>query len=266
MQDAQRPLVRKAIDVNLANLALGHDIFVADGATFVRNTEFPMVYDANYVSYVTASSPDEIDTLLARVEREYVDTRHYSIRTEVATPPEFEARLVLEGYATHDALIMLLEGDLIATPKPFDIRPIVDDAGWAAFHALNVHDWAEHSERLSIPDADKVGVSLARSQQLKSPPVRYWLAYDDGEPRGYFSSWEGREGVGQVENLFVRKDYRHRGIATALIAHCVADARAHGAGPITIVCDPTDTPKRMYAALGFRPIALQRSWLKKLDA
>ena len=58
--------------------------------------------------------------------------------------------------------------------------------------------------------------------------------------------------------------YRHRGVATALIAHCVDDARAHGAGPVVIVSDPTDTPKHMYAALGFRPVALKRGWLKRL--
>ena len=160
----------------------------------------------------------------------------------------------------------LLEGELRATPKRFEIRQIVDDSGWAAFYELNRHDWAEYATRLGKADEDATGVALARSQRAKSPPVRCWLAYDDGEPRGYFNSWEGTDGVGQVENLFVMSEYRHRGIATALIAHCVADARAHAAGPVVIVSDPTDTPKHMYAAMGFRPVALQRSWLKKLDA
>ncbi len=62
--------------------------------------------------------------------------------------------------------------------------------------------------------------------------------------------------------MFTHPDFRHRGLATALIDHCVADRRAHGAGPVVIVADPTDTPKRMYAALGFRPVAIKRSWRK----
>ncbi len=99
---------------------------------------------------------------------------------------------------------------------------------------------------------------------MKSPPVRYWLAYVDGEPRGYFNSWAGIDGVGQVESLFVQAEYRHRGLATALIHHCVADARAHGAGPVVIVADASDTPKRMYAAMGFRPVAVKREYLKTL--
>ena len=105
---------------------------------------------------------------------------------------------------------------------------------------------------------------MLQHRRIKSPPVRFWLAYLDGEPRAYFASWEGTEGVGQVEDLFTHPDFRHRGLATALIHHCVADARAHGAGPVVIVADPTETPKRIYAAMGFRPVAVKRSYLKKL--
>jgi hypothetical protein len=57
----------------------------------------------------------------------------------------------------------------------------------------------------------------------------------------------------------------HRGLATALIHPCVADARSKGAGPVVIAADPTDTPKHMYAAMGFRPVAVYSHYLKRLD-
>lgn len=66
--------------------------------------------------------------------------------------------------------------------------------------------------------------------------------------------------------MFTHRDFRHRGLATALIHHCVAEARREGAGPVVIVADPTDTPKRMYAAMGFRPVAVKRDYLKRLGA
>ena len=90
------------------------------------------------------------------------------------------------------------------------------------------------------------------------------MAYVDGQPRAYLASWEGLDGVGQVEDLFTHPEFRHRGLATALIHHCVADCRAHGAGPVVIVADTADTPKRMYAAMGFRPVATSRTYWKKL--
>jgi GNAT superfamily N-acetyltransferase len=68
--------------------------------------------------------------------------------------------------------------------------------------------------------------------------------------------------VGQVEDLFTRQEFRGRGIGSALVAHCVDDARARGAGPIIVNPRADDTPRAMYAALGFRPLCVQRSLLK----
>ena len=100
----------------------------------------------------------------------------------------------------------------------------------------------------------------------KGPAVRTWMAYVDGAARAYCSSWEGNEGVGQVEDLFTHPDFRRRGLATALIHHCVAECRGAGAGPVVIAADPTDTPKQMYAAMGFRPAAIATHYLKKLPS
>ncbi len=262
MSDPERDLARRALAVNQANLALGHEAFVADGAAFVRDSDYPRVYDANHVADITASTPDEIARLLARVETEFEHCAHRRYHADFMTPPALEARLQLDGFQVSNSLVMLLEGVLRGTAKPCDIRAVEGDAAWEAFFALNKHDWQEYAARLGKSDDATTGVDLARSQVAKSPPVRYWLAYADGEARGYFNSWEGIDGVGQVENLFVQAEYRHRGLATALIHHCVDDARAHGAGPIVIVADATDTPKQMYAAMGFRPVAIKREYLK----
>jgi GNAT superfamily N-acetyltransferase len=102
------------------------------------------------------------------------------------------------------------------------------------------------------------------AHRRKQPPVEFWLAYEGERAIGYFNAWEGVGGMGQVEDLFVHPDYRKRGVATALIHHCVARARAKGAGPVVIVADPTDTPKNVYARLGFRPVAVVSHYLKRL--
>jgi GNAT superfamily N-acetyltransferase len=96
----------------------------------------------------------------------------------------------------------------------------------------------------------------------KQPPTRYWGAYVDDALVGGLNAWEGSNGVGQVETMFVHPDFQHRGIATTLLAHCVDDCRAHGANEVVIVSIPNDTPKQMYADLGFRPVAIKRQWHK----
>ncbi len=126
-------------------------------------------------------------------------------------------------------------------------------------------DFAENAEAGSETADWNASVTI-RARRAKDPPVRYWIAYAGETPAAYLASWEGPDGVGQVEDLFTHPDYRHRGLATALIHHCVAEAREHDAGPVVIGADPDDTSKDMYAALGFRPVAIERNYWKPAEA
>jgi len=251
----------RAIEVNWLNLALGHETFAAAGATFVVNRAIPFIHDANFVYDATASTPEEIDALLAHAHRVHAHSQSLTFRVDSDTSPELEARLALDGAPRAGTLVMILEGDLRGSAMEHDLRPIDDERGWDAMVELKRASWREdapkHGEdpaRTEVPDG------LTAASRLKSPAVRYTLAYADGKPVGFFNAWEGIDGVGQVEDLFVLPEHRHRGIATALIHHCVADARARGARAVVICSDPSDTPKRMYAAMGWRPIAVCRQY------
>ena len=75
------------------------------------------------------------------------------------------------------------------------------------------------------------------------------------------SAWDGVDGAGQVEDVFVEPEYRHRGLATALIHRGVADCRERGSSAVVIVADAGDTPQTMYAAMGFRHVATKRRYV-----
>jgi ribosomal protein S18 acetylase RimI-like enzyme len=265
MSEPQADLARRALAVNQANLALGHETFIADGATFVRDACFPRIYDANHVTSITAATADEIERLLARADAEFTHCKHRAFHTDFATPPGFDAWLQLDGYQLSHSLILLLESDLRGTPEPCDMRPVAGEPAWVAYRRLQLLDWKEYCDRVHLSHDAEMGTAMVETRRAKSPPVRYWLAFVGGAAVGYCSSWEGTDGVGQVEDLAVQPAYRHRGLATALVHHCVADARAHGAGPVVIVADASDTPKQMYAAMGFRPVAIKREYLKMVE-
>jgi GNAT superfamily N-acetyltransferase len=259
-------LPSRALDTDAANHALGHETFEAEGARFGRSRTFPRIHDANHVTHVTAASLEEVDRLLARVDAEYEGFGHREFGLAFRTPPTFVARLALEGYKRRDSLVLLLEGDLVGKAPEHDIRPLQTDADWRAY-AEQALDWQENTERTKRVEEDtSVPEQMRGSHRAKQPPVEYWFAHVEGGPVAYFNSWGGISGVGRVEDLFTHPDYRHRGLATALIHHRVADARSKGAGPVVIVADPTDTPKRMYAAMGFRPVAIYSHCLRRLDA
>ena len=254
-------IARLAVRVDMLDLSLGHSSFTEDGATFVRNPEFPRIHDANFLYDVTATTDEEIDRLLARALREYAHAALLTVRVDPWAPPSFEARLSLIAVERERTVLMLLEGDLRGKAPACDLRPVEDDAGWRAVRDLKRREWREHVPPSDDdPDPWDIPDGLADVAQLKSPPVRYHLAFLKNEPAGFLSSWPGVDGMGQVEDLFVRPEHRHHGIGTALLHRGVADARERGAGPVVICTDMAETPKLMYAALGWKPIAVCRQY------
>jgi GNAT superfamily N-acetyltransferase len=259
-------LAARALDTNGANFRLGNEVFTLARATFVRNHQTPDIYDANHVTRIQARTPEEIDELLAATDREFESAGHRRFDVDCQTPPEFVARLLLDGgYERSDSLISVLEGELRSEAPARDIRPMVVGADWETFWNLMLMDWNEHHERIKRPVKEEVARRMWQTKRLKQPPVQYWLACDGKRAVAYLNSWEGIGGVGQVEDLFVHPDYRKHGIATSLLHHCVAQCRARGAGPIVIAADPTDTPKNIYVRLGFHPVAWLSKYLKRLD-
>lgn len=251
-------LAAKAIDTDRANFALGNETFAAAGATFVRNAATPNIYDANHVTAIRVRSPRAISALLKAIDREFAASNHRRFDVDYRTPPEFVARLLLEpGYTRDDGLLMLLEGGVQGPPpRPCDIRPIRTKADWEAMWELSLMDWNEHHERQHRVVKEEIAREMWHSKQAKQPPVQYWMAYEGERAVAYFNSWQGVGGVGQVEDLFTHPAYRKRGYARALLHHTVAESRKSGAGPIVIAADPTDTPKHIYAAMGWRPVAI----------
>ena len=237
-------LARRVLAVDQAYLALGNERFQAEGATFIRNRAAPEMRDANHVSQVTASTPEEVDRLLARAEQEFASLPHRCFHLGFATPL-LEARLVLEGYRWSEGIFLLLEGDLVGTPNPCDVRLVAGDDEWGACARLWEMDWREDEARTGRRSWSKEGArARMRLKRAKSPPVHCWLAYVDGGPVAYCSSWVGVDGFGLVEDLFTHPDFRHRGLATALVHRCVADCREGGAGPVVIGADAADTLSR----------------------
>ena len=161
---------------------------------------------------------------------------------------------------------MVLGGEWQGRAGAADIRPCTDAEAWAAYDALKRDDWRE-SARASRAAARRCPArrwSTAIAAGVL--PARYWLAWIDGAPRGFVSSWQGVGGVGQVEDLYVHPDARGRGLASALIRHGVTACREAGAGPVVIVADADDTPRLAYSRMGFRAVAVSRAYLRQLSS
>jgi GNAT superfamily N-acetyltransferase len=229
----------------------------------------PRVWDANHVRRVRAQSDAEIDALLARIDDVYAGQTHRKVLVDTETPDPFEARLALEGWTPDATLQHVLVGplrlDRVApgAPPELAIRPAVDDADWTALEELTRLDHLETGNKTGRdPWEPALTRDMVEHRRAKAPEVQAWIAALDGADVGMFSSMPGLDGMGLVEDLFVRAEVRGRGVSIALIAHCVADARARGAGEVIIGSDPGDWPKTLYARLGFRPLWVERAWMR----
>jgi GNAT superfamily N-acetyltransferase len=232
-------------------------------ATVRRNPELAEVYDANHVVGVRACSADEIAAVEAGAA-EAIGAAPHKVVADADTPEPFVAHLVLEGYALDLEVEMVLAGPLRLDRLPDGaVTPLEGDDDWAAYAELVRLDGAEQAARAGrAPWPAGVAEAITAYRRAKSPAVAHWGARCDGELVAFFSSAPGVDGMGVVEHLFTRKDQRGRGIAAALMARAVEDARERGAHEVLIGARVDDTPMHWYRRLGFEPVRLHRMWMR----
>jgi len=247
-------ILEAVLDANDAWFAQGHARAEAAGAWFVHDERFPDVYDANHARRLR---DDEVDppAFVAALEERYAHCRHRSVRLDPRNRAgALEAQLLLRGYATEQSLLMAREGEPRGRAAAARIAPISSDAEWGHYARLKGGEFAARKVPVS-------GAHWAAYVRSKCPPIRFFLASLDGVPVGFFSEFtSGR--VTCLEDLYVDPAARGRGVATALVAHCEAQGRAQGAVACFLSARADDTPKEMYARMGFRAIGVTRNLLR----
>lgn len=261
-------LLRRVYETLQGYYELGCEVIDDPLARFVRNRDAPRVYDVNFANWVRAATEREIDAVFERADDIFDGLGHRVFHLDPWTAPAFEARLVLEGFTLEDELELILGSDLVVAhePPPVAIRAVDSGDDWAVVRRLTRLDHEETARRRLHPLwEEEVTTEMVATKRAKAPDLRFWLARVDGVDCAFFSSWPGASGVGKVEDLFTHPAFRHRGIATSLIVHCVRDARARGAGPVLIGALLNDTPMHMYATMGFRPFCVAHRARRSYD-
>ena len=151
------------------------------------------------------------------------------------------------------------------------IRPAtVDDA---TLLRTMIHELAEFERELDLVDIEEE--DLVRDGFGANPKFRAWIAEWDGQAAGYtlifdyYSTWEG-PGL-FLEDLFVREQFRGRGIGSALLAAVARTAvQENRYGIHWEVLDWNEKAIEMYRALGaqfrdqWRPVLLTGEALLRL--
>ncbi len=241
--------------------ALGHQVVRSRHGLIVSDPAHSHLWAANHMSGVRASSPDEIEDALADLDAAFAGSPYRVVDVDALTPPGFVARLPLEDFVEQPAVVLMtLEGPVAAgaPAQRLDIREVASAADWEDFRRLHRLDCA----RAGGPLSDEVVEGLFHGLRQKSGAGRFFLGCLDGRPCGYAAAITAPGGFGMVDEVFTLPAQRRRGVATAMIAHCVATLRADGAGVAFLTALASEHPKKLYARLGFRPAMLARRWVK----
>ena len=122
-----------------------------------------------------------------------------------------------------------------------------------------IHGLAEYEQ--AKPGDVQVNEALLRESLFGArPAAEAIIAYHEGAPAGFavyfqnFSTWTGRRGI-YLEDLFVKPEFRRRGIGRALLAEVARIAVARGCPRYDWNVLDWNTPAiEFYKSLGARPL------------
>jgi GNAT superfamily N-acetyltransferase len=231
----------------------------------VSDAAHPDLWDSNHADDVTGQTELEIDSVFADMDQHLGHTPWRVIHTDCFTPDAFLARLALDGFEERPVTIqMALQGELTERGAAIDLRPVTGDADWDALLQLVLADNAEGRRTGDLDLPPEFGVAQVAGYRAKSGAYHFNLAMLDGVPVAYGAYAAAPNGAGMIEDLFTLPSARRRGMATAMIAAFTERLRGAGSHTIFLGALATEQPRHLYARLGFRPVMLARTWVRKL--
>ncbi|QKR99415.1 GNAT family N-acetyltransferase [Sphingomonas sp. CL5.1] len=241
---------------------LGHEaIAAAPGITVVASPAYPDTWDANFATADPGATPE---ALFAAIDGYLAHSPWRVVAVDALTDPAIEATLALAGHVAQPPLIEFIALCPLASRHPLPAiapRAVCGEADWRAFATLVAIDHREGLRTGTIDPA--VAAGQLEGMRLRSPPADYWLiaGHEGGPPLGYGMTLACPGNLGLIEHLFVLPEHRGKGVMSAFILWAGDRLRAGGCDALFIDVHAGAPPARLYASLGFVPVALTRNWV-----
>jgi GNAT superfamily N-acetyltransferase len=138
------------------------------------------------------------------------------------------------------------------------ILPVRTDADLGAARELIRAHVEAHSEAHS---AESVAALLAAlPSPYEEPKGGLWISRNESQATGCVALQPLLPGIAEVKRMYVRPEFRNRGIARALAEHVIGEAKARGYSRIRLgTLTSMEPAQRLYESLGFKPIDAYRA-------
>ncbi|HEY0886779.1 MAG TPA: GNAT family N-acetyltransferase [Ramlibacter sp.] len=131
------------------------------------------------------------------------------------------------------------------------IRP--DDLSAPPVRAL-LEEHLANMRQLSPPES----VHALPIEALRQPDVTFWTVWSGGELLGCGALKELDPAHGEIKSMRTAAAHRRQGVARAMLAHIVAEARQRGYARLSLETGsdaPFEPAQRLYAGFGFTTCA-----------
>lgn len=234
------------------------DLVPFDGGVAFLNSNFPIIWDMNYL---TVRSPGgmTVEALVAAAE-EILGGRGLKHR-KAEVPYSSEGPVLAEGFKalegwTVDTLITM---KLTGVP---DRAPVPGTAEEVAFEELQT--FREEGVRR--------GPYAKNEDDVRQLVDKNGVWHETIGARHFAARMDGRivsgcdlyvmDGVGQIEDVDTFEEAQNKGLARAVVGSAAAAAAEAGCDLIFLNADDDDWPKELYRKLGFETIGVFHQFLK----
>lgn len=179
---------------------------------------------------------------------------HFAIPERTTLSKKLKRYLKKEGFTeiNLDLYQLEIENFVSQEQSAYDVEYLqrVDLSKYLKFH-YNIdlessnEEWAEHNQTLVYED-------------IRSENIKQLVAKDADKIIGAVNIIV-KDNYFEIDNLYVNKGYRNRGIAMHLISHAIKTEKKAN---VLLVADENDTPKYMYEKIGFKKVSEQDFYLK----
>jgi len=213
--------------------------------TALLNSDYPKVYDMNYLRADGDLADTTAEALIAEADRvlDGYEHRELEMVDEVAAErlrPGFEAA----GWSMFRALFMVLRRDPDRSGEP----GLGEQVGWSELRPTVLEQ--VRAEPFATSEEVVIQLTDRREALSKATHLRHFGARADGRIVSYCDLYSDGV-VAQIEEVSTLEAYRNRGFARAVIEAATATALAEGHELVFLVADEDDWPKSLYARLGF---------------
>ena len=210
--------------------ALGNESIETGLCRLVIDRDHPSVWSSNHASAVRAETDTDIEAVFKAMDEAFAHCAHRFVSSDCFTSPRFLAHLALRDYRElTPTLQMILTGDLAPVEAPpLVLREVNSEADWDSVTRLVRTDHEEGARTHNVSLSEEVSRGIVAGFRKKSGPSTLYLASLDGTDCAYGTAVQCPNGLGLVEDLFTLPDYRGRGVASAMIRHCVETLRRAG--------------------------------------